>query len=126
MNYKDRATYIVEACVADRDLALKLLVRIAANNPFAVVRAHEASSVPPSRDQVIVSPRGRVVVATAEGCMASFNEEEVFTPLQQQCIALIRKGKSIDAFKLYKNKTGCRISEAKSEIDRLIQVISID
>ena len=125
MNYKDRATHIVEACISDRDFALKLLVRIAANNPHAVVRAHEGSATAPSLDQVIVSQRGRVVVATDEGCMVSLKEEEVFTPLQQQCVALIRKGKPIDALKLYRNKAECSLHEAKREIDRLKQVINI-
>lgn len=119
MNYKDRATYIVEACVADRDLAMKLLIRIASNNPFAVVRAHEASA-----GQVTLR-QSDTAVATQYGNVVTLKKEEVFTPLQQRCVSLIRKGRYIDALKLYRNKAQCSIYMAKSEIDRLKQVINI-
>lgn len=110
MSYRKQATKICADCVMDVDLALSLLIKIAANNPYAVVRAYEAS-VPTAANP---SPHASDGVDT----------DNVFNPLEQQCIALIKKGKPMDALRLYKNRQKCRLSDAKRAIDFLTQAMT--
>ena len=42
-----------------------------------------------------------------------------FSPLLNEALALVRKGRKIEAIKLYREKTGTSLAEAKAIIDRL-------
>jgi ribosomal protein L7/L12 len=41
------------------------------------------------------------------------------SPLMLEALALVRKGRKIEAIKLYREKTGTSLAEAKAIIDRL-------
>ena len=42
-----------------------------------------------------------------------------FGPLLNEALGLVRKGRKIEAIKLYREKTGTSLTEAKAIIDRL-------